>query len=437
MKRGVKESTQGSAEAITRAEQKRVSTLRMQMLQLHPFWGYLLLQVRVVPAPKLSVMAATDCLRHIWFNPLRTQHLSDRQLGFVLAHEVAHQLLASAGRRRGRNLNLWNCATDYAINRMVSCMKHPARPGQALYEVPNVELPDGETTRILLDDRFEGKIAEAIYEYLAAEDLPEPKSITLTLQVDDLNAGGSGDGLEGSGIVRGPNISDHGGGIDVHLPADLSSAGREELFERITAAVETWAQAGQQAGHIPGDLVRQLRFQARPRIPWRRLLRCFAGQALARDDYSLTRPNRRYLEHDLVVPGLCSERAGQVVVALDTSASVDRSLLSELGAELEEIARQVEEVTLIVADASVQQVVRAPELQRFLHDARFSGGGGTDHRPVFCWIKEQPWLPDLFVGLTDLHSRFPERKPPYPVLWVVPTAHGMAPWGRVIELNMN
>ena len=415
-------------EAIIRKEQRRVSMLRTQMLQLHPFWGYLLLQVRMKAAPKLCAMAATDCLRHIWYNPLRTRHLSDAQLGFVLAHEVGHQLLASAGRWRGRNQLLWNCATDYAINRLVADMDHPARPRQRLYEVPNLDLPDGEQVRILLDRRFDGKIAEAIYEYLAADELPDPRSVTVSLTLDDE------DGTSGAAVTV-PNVTDHGGGIDVHLPRDLGPDERPELRGGVAAAVAAWAGDGR-VGHLPADLVRRVRFAARAAVPWRRLLRCFAGQSLARDDYDLCRPNRRYLEHDVVVPGLRSDRAGHVVVALDTSASVDADLLNALGSELQELCRQVERVTLLVADAEVQRVVDGGvELERFMGEGRLPGGGGTDHRPVFCWMNEQRCQPDLFVGLTDLYSRFPDRKPPYPVLWVTPAEHGKAPWGRVIELS--
>ena len=107
------------SDADVQAELERLSALRMQMLEMHPFWGYLLLQVKLTPALDLPAFAATDYLRHIWFNPARTRLLNAAQLGFVLAHEIGHQLLASAFREKGRDHHLWNCATDYAINRVV------------------------------------------------------------------------------------------------------------------------------------------------------------------------------------------------------------------------------------------------------------------------------------------------------------------------------
>jgi len=35
------------------------------MLEVHPFWGYLLLQVRLLPVCELPTFAATDCIRHM------------------------------------------------------------------------------------------------------------------------------------------------------------------------------------------------------------------------------------------------------------------------------------------------------------------------------------------------------------------------------------
>ena len=75
------------------------------------------------------------------------------------------------------------------------------------------------------------------------------------------------------------------------------------------------------------------------------------------------------------------------------------------------------------------------------HTVQVLGGSSpyrvTAHpeRPVFAAVAERRLQPDVFIGLTDLESVFPERAPAYPVLWVVPTEHGEAPWGRVVEVG--
>jgi predicted metal-dependent peptidase len=92
-------------------------------------------------------------------------------------------------------------------------------------------------------------------------------------------------------------------------------------------------------------------------------------------------------------------------------------------------------LTLLVGDAAVHQVVPARDLGAFLGGLPLKGGGGTDHRPVFAWIKQARRRPDVFIGLTDLHSAFPEKAPPYQVVWITTPDHGPAPWGRVVELE--
>jgi len=419
---------------VISAELSRAQSLRMQMLELFPFWGFLLVQVRLVPDAELECIAATDCVRHIWFNPLKTRHLNHRQMGFVLAHEVGHQVFASAERRRGRNAHLWNCATDYAINRIVAGMRDPAT-GRGQYEAPEGAIPGLGEIRILLDPRFDGRIAEAIYEELAEDALPEPISVTLSLARPDENGGTEGGAAGSNGVrVRLPGCTDHGGGIDIHLPGGLTPEQRDEVRDRLGAALARSAE-DDDPGAVPGEWLRRLGVGGPPRVPWRRLFRAYAGEATAKDDYSLARPNRRYLDQDIVVPGLHGERAGHVVVAVDTSGSISVAQLTAVAAELLELSRSVEEMTLIVADAKVQRVIQSPDLPAFLRSGRMRGGGGTDHRPVFDWIAEHRLRPDLFVGLTDLFTRFPRRRPPYPVLWVAPAEHGAAPWGRVVTLN--
>ena len=463
---------------LIREETRRLSSLRMQMLEMHPFWGYLLMQVKLIPAPALEGMAATDCVRRIWFNPWLTRHLHRDQLGFVLAHEVGHQLFATAPRQRGRNLLLWNCATDYAINRIVAEIDHPTRMGKPLYAPPTGHFPELGDHQILLDARFDGMIAETIYELLAGEVPIEGTSITLVLGMDaddaqdadhdtqtegqeegqeeaDLPATGNGEdededededggeygtshsdqvaGPGDRGVIRIPNVLDHGGGIDVHLPEHLDSADQEVLRERIAAAVEVHERSRTQ-GHAPADLLRNLGVLNKPRIPWQRVLRRYVGQATAREDYSLSRPSRRYLSEDLLVPGLYSEKLDHLVIAIDSSSSVSDADLEAIGAELRDLIHRAERMTVLVADAELHQVIEDADVETFLQAGKLLGGGGTDHMPVFAWIEDQQANPDLFIGLTDLCSDFPERQPRFPVIWVAPEDHEEPPWGQLVVL---
>jgi predicted metal-dependent peptidase len=415
-------------ENVAAMEKRRIHSLRMQMVEAHPFWGYLLLQVHLVPALELSTFAATDCLRHIWYNPNLTRHLDNAQLGFVLAHEVGHQLLESMSRKDGRDHHLWNCATDYAINRMVDAIEQPGTPTRSMYRVPEGTYPALGSVKILLDRRFAGMVAESIYEVLLSEQLPSPRSVEVRLDVRRPEGGDA--------TVRIPRLEDHRGGIDVHLPgAGLSTTQQDQLAGRIVRAADAFYDSNNR-GSYPGDLVRSLLGRHRSKVPWQRILHSFAGEAMARDEWTLARPNLRYLDQNIVVPGPWAESSPSLVLSVDSSGSMTGEILEMVSAELKAVAALASSVTIVVSDARVQQVVEERDVEGFLRQIRFRGGGGTDHRPVFDLLRLRRQTPDLFIGLSDLYTVLPDRRPPFPVLWVAPPTHGRAPWGKVIEVGV-
>jgi len=407
---------------IIRREAQRISVLRMQMVEHHPFWGHLLLSVRILGEPELPSIAATDCLTTIWYNPLHTQHLDYRELGFVLAHELGHHVQESLPRMRGRDRHRWNCATDYAINRMVARIGEWDGDGRGggpelRYRVPQAEIPGLGSARPLLDAQYDGMIAEVIYEHLANEELPDEQTVTITI---------GGEAITG--------VSNHGGGIDIHLPIDLTDEEREILRDRVHEAARVWGQKDRR-GDVPGQVTRDFDLDAKPRVTWQRLLQDLVGQALEPEEYSYRKPNRRMLIEGFVVPGVEQREGPDVVVAVDTSGSMSADELRTIGAELRTISRYAADLTVLIADAQIRQVIQAKDLPDFLANSRMKGGGGTSHIPVFDWLKEHNRRPDLFIGITDLFSRFPNDPPPFPVLWITQGRHGKAPWGRVLEVT--
>ncbi len=406
-------------EQIIHGELERLASLRMQMLEMHPFWGYLLLQMRIVPAPGLPVFSATDCIRHIWFNPFLTRKLEMKELGFVLAHEVCHQIFATQERRGEREIFKWNMATDYAINAMVSDI---TIPGSSSTWIPDrdklYQMPEG----CLLNPKYQNWIAEVIYEDLCRtknQGTPLIREISLP--------------FENEMKLPLPAISDHRGGIDIHLPVDLNENEKGILQKRVLEAIDVY-EASSSRGDFPEGMLMQLGLLSPPEIPWQRVLHHYVDTLFRGDDYSLARPNKRYLLQDLLVPGHYSETISRMVVALDRSGSMSKEKIQDVVKEIRGMVPHAEDVTLIVADCVIQQVIASDELETFLESASLSGGGGTDHHCVFEYIETHHLQPRVFIGLTDLHTLFPEKKPSYPVLWLVPEAHGEAPWGKVIEV---
>ena len=401
--------------SLAQDEKARISAIRMDLLEKHPFWGFLLAQCRIKPVESLPSIAATDCKLNIYFNPSETSTLTMRQLGFVLLHEVCHHVQASFGRRRGRNHLLWNCATDYTINRIVYAIGNGLR--HSYDPIPG----------ILLDAKFDGMPAETIYEHLL--DDPDFRQNRGSGPVElELSEDGEGSG-EGTGAV---GAVDHGGGIDIHLPDNLTEDDLRKIGRMIRAAIAHHEASGRR-GSIPGEIARHY-ISAKPRIHWRSVLRRHIETTLGADEHSWSRPDRRWLSAGAFVPGRTGESIGRIVVAVDTSGSMTLETLGLVIAEIRTIAGLAGEIEVISADSAVREVIKADEVSRWLAAGTAKGGGGTDHRPVFDHIHRGE-TPDLFVGLTDLESIFPERRPPYPVIWVCPPNHGEVPWGKVVVVT--
>ena len=408
--------------ALCEAERRRIRLFCMSLPEQHPFWGALAYQLEYRLNPGMPAIACTDGYSTVWLDPEKTQHLSQSQLGFVLLHELGHVVLVSHERLRGRNHHLFNIAADYKINELVSKIEAPIRTREPLYDPPRGYIRGLGQIEIYLDPKHDGKLTEAIYEELAAEALHEPSPLTLLLS--------GWEGTAGAEIV----VTDHGGGIDVHLPGSLTPAQRDEAIDKVRAAIEAWSASGKR-GDVPTTVLRDLLPATRYAVPWQRLLQRFVGEVMVRDDFSLSRPNKRYVLDDLIVPGPYGEGRTRAVAAIDTSGSMSADALSQVAAEIRGIAEVVDELLLLVADAQIHQVVQSEDIDAWLDAGHAPGGGGTDHRPIFAWLKARQIRPDVFIGLTDLRSVFPERPPPYPVVWVTPMHPADAPFGQVITMN--
>jgi predicted metal-dependent peptidase len=281
----------------------------------------------------------------------------------------------------------------------------------------------------LLDPRYRGLAAEEIYPLLADE--------TPALPLDDHWFGGRGIAEEVPAASRAASewladrsfLEAHRDGFDeiaTRLPmTTLADAWKD----RLAAAAHEAAQAGR----LPAQWHDLLGRLTQPRLPWRALLERFLV-GLAREDYSFAKPSRR--EGVVILPGLAGREAN-LVVALDTSGSIDRNALAEFADEVDALKGRIRaRVALLFCDAAIApgsplrfEPWEAIELPRDV-----VGGGGTRFAPVFEWVQSESTRPDALVYFTDAHGEFPKREPDYPVLWVV-TGNAPVPWGTRVQLN--
>ncbi len=371
---------------------QKIARARAGLILDQPFFGALALRQVLRENPSIKT-ARTDG-QTLEYNPTFIDSLPLEQVKGVLAHEVMHVAAAHHSRRQDRQKRRWNIAADYAINDLL------VQSGFAL--------PAGALRGMGTD-----KSAETIYNTLP-DDPPGGQG------QGDQDPGGCGEVCDAPG-TDGQAAS----------PGELRQAEAESKV-----ATSQAAQAAKNMGTLPAGLARFVEEVLEARVPWREVLRRFVDQT-ARNDYTWTRPNARYMAQGLYLPSLYSQEMAPIVIAVDTSGSIRQEELSQFSAEITTIIQDTRShATVIYCDTDVAGVEEFdPEgLPIVLHAA---GGGGTDFRPPFAHVDTEGLTPGCLIYLTDGEcSRFPDA-PEYPVLWALTgsSRHFSPPFGEIIEIK--
>ena len=238
--------------------------------------------------------------------------------------------------------------------------------------------------------------------------------------------------------------------------------GRSRAFARDLApgdAAETPQEAEAWAGHVErafglgrdagtgvGLLLGRLADIAPPRIPWERHLRRLLARALIEAPRrSWRRPSGRWAARHAAARATAApepafepgrqrmDHLPRIVLAIDTSSSIDAPTLALFSAEIRAIAaRTAADIRLIAFDEAVHAEARlGPGDRDALDRLRMRTGGGTDFAPVMQRCRDLS--PSLAVILTDLDAPHPPA-PPCMVIWVAPEGARPPAYGQVISL---
>ena len=353
---------------------RRLTFARSQLILSHGFFGMLALRMRLVEDPSVKTLQVDG--RTITYNPNFIEGLSDSLVRSALAHEVMHPALDHLSRLNHREPKRWNAACDYAIN-------------QILVE-SGFELGNGW----LLDSAYRDLSADEIYTRLP-EDLKDKS-------------------------------------FDEMVPAPRETAASDAIDWKV-ATIQAVRQA-EKAGRLAGGLKRFVEEAVTTKVNWREQLNRFMTQ-IGKNDYSWSRPNRRYLSAGLFMPGLYSEEMGDVVVAIDTSGSITNEILQTFGAEIKALtaATRPTRIHVVYCDTEINHVDEfSPNDVLTFHP---HGGGGTEFKPVFDYVEKQQLKPECLVYLTDLYGRHDFAPPNYPTLWVC-TSTLKATFGETIHIQI-
>ena len=435
--------------------------VRARLVTEHPFFGDIALHLVLKADPACRDMWTDG--RTLGFNPLYATTIREEKLAGAQAHEVLHLAFGHHVRRKKREKRLWNRACDLAIN--------------SILLKAGFSLPDG----FLYDADFAGKSADEIYDILVVRSMESRKEGRAASgrneapngeENQDGPAGRGKDGLgssspnNGDGEERsedGQRVRQEGRGV---VPVagkagrGKSAQGKTERFDgevrdfpesetdgRGSGNNENKAQReadilfsravnrARHMGSLPAGIEREVERVAPAALDWREILQRFLS-ACADNDYTWTVPNRRYVFQDIYMPSRWEQKLEHVVVAVDTSGSVDRATLALFMGELATVLEFFDtRLTVLFHDTKVQGAfsLARGDLPDLLVPV---GGGGTDFRPIPQKISDEGIHPACLVWFTDLEcNRFPED-PGYPVLWVTPERNGeKPPFGTVVFMR--
>ena len=171
-------------------------------------------------------------------------------------------------------------------------------------------------------------------------------------------------------------------------------------------------QAGGQWGELPTELkeeVLKLDEEGKAIVPWETALKDFVSSATESVlDYTMRRVSRRYGTR----PGTKKDDLLSIAIGIDTSGSIDHSMLKIFFDELYWIDKTGAKITIFQWDT---MIVDECEFRDF--DGTIKGGGGTDPTDFLDTVEERHF--DCAIVFTDLG--FGKVRDDYrtPTMWVV------------------
>src|SRR5210317_1048263 len=96
----------------------RIIIARVGLLLRHPFFGNMATRLRIVEADDWLGTAAVDG-RNLYYNTQFFNAMNNKEIEFVIAHEILHMVFDHLERRGDRHPMLYNIAADYKVNNLL------------------------------------------------------------------------------------------------------------------------------------------------------------------------------------------------------------------------------------------------------------------------------------------------------------------------------
>ncbi len=389
----------------------KITKAKAKLMLEHPYFGTLASSLKLEQNNELLTFSSDGLTMR--YNSEYVEKLEASEIEFMMANGAMHSVLKHQHRASGRTNWLWQTATDYVVNGMLVKNGMQA-PIYANYE-----------------DKFEGMYAEEVYELLLYEmkdnsDFSAEQETDQITQADDVHA-------ENLTMQKDMTESNDADETEKSESEDTEEVPNKEELDSLSQEMQDHFEQIFQKSNRQGDLPKDLKFVVPEyfshKVDWRDRLYSYIA-SYAKSTYSFVPPNMKYLYRGIYLPSLSSDLL-RIVVAIDTSGSIDEELLATFLAEINSIMQSYPnyEIDVITADAKVQS--HKVFLPGESLDYELSGGGGTDFRPIFDYIDSHIDYPTLLLYFTDGQGTFPTKEAYYDVLWVASNEFDV-PFGEVL-----
>jgi len=343
----------------------KIILARVGLLLRHPFFGNMATRLQIKEAEEWCNTAATDG-RAIYFNRKFFEPLTVKQVEFVIAHEILHNVFDHMSRREGRNPKIFNIAADYCANGQI------VRDKIGDHNIPGIT--------IFHDPKYYGMGAEEIYDKIFDEQDEKELDALGQLLDDHIDWGNSGKD-----------------GQPKYSKEELKQI-RDEMREAVMAAAQA---AG--AGNTPASVQRMIKEFTEPKMNWREILRQQI-QSTIKDDYSFMRPNRKGWHMNAILPGTQFKETIDICVSIDMSGSIGDEQAKDFMSEIKGIMQEYQDFKIKVwcFDTSIYNEADFDGYNIDEFDSyEPMGGGGTDFDANWEYMKENDINPKKFIMFTD------------------------------------
>ena len=354
----------------------KITVARVGLLLRHPFFGNMATRLKVKNCDDWCPTAATDG-RHLYYNTQFFNMLTDRQIEFVIAHEILHCVFDHLTRREDRDPMLYNISCDYLVNNLLVRDKIGEKVDQV---------------QIFQDFKYEGWTSEAVYDELFKEAEKNGKQF-----IKDL-----GELLDEHIDWEGEGDNESKGNKKNGKPPKYSKEEIKKIKDEIKEGMLQSAQAAG-AGNVPGEISRMIKELTEPKMNWRDILRQQI-QSTIKNDYTFSRPSRKGWHTGAILPGMNFMDTIDLCISIDMSGSIGNRQAQDFLSEIKGIMDEYKEYNIVLwcFDTKVyNEETFTADKGNDLLNYEIMGGGGTDFACNWTYMKEQNIIPKKFIMFTD------------------------------------